>query len=132
MRLKVLIILLCATGLVFAKGRQPGDGQFEVPDKLQGSAANRNSAYQPPAWDYQPPQRSANDDSKRRDKDVKKTDGTKPVVESPAPNADAFPDYSTPQPTQTAPPLSKDSLEPPLPDEPGGDPDARPSSKTKN
>jgi len=50
-------------------------------------------------------------------------------ADSPAPSTEAFPDYTTPQPTKAAPPLAKDSIEPPLPDETGGNMDKTPSFK---
>lgn len=100
-----------------AQGRKPT--VQDIKPAQRGSAANPNSAYNPPAWSYQPP---ANVDktASAHPKSATTTNKQKPTPDSPAPSNDAFPDYVEPQqPAKPAPPLAKDSLEPPLPDEPG-------------
>lgn len=120
-----VVAVLWAATPVLAKGRQPGDGDFEVPKSQRGSAANPNPAYAPPAWDYTPASRQSRPSSDAKNKAPKA--GSRPAnVPAEAPAPDAFPDYSTPQPAAAPPPPplapSHGSVEPPLPDEPGGDP----------
>ena len=118
----IAAIVALTAGSVFAMGRKAGDGQ-DIQPVQRGSPANPNSAYNPPAWDYAPrADREPKPDSRAK---TNKASSQKPVPDAPAP--DAFPDYTAPQPAKTAPPLAQDSVEPPLPDEPGGDPDKRPS-----
>ena len=117
-------LCLGLAGSAFALGRKPGDGD-DIHPVQKGSPANPNSAYNPPAWSYTAPAEKDPTASKR----AKAKTAQKPVADSPAPAADAFPEYTAPQPAAAAPPLAKDSIEPPLPDEPGGNLDKKPSFK---
>jgi hypothetical protein len=118
----LLIVGIAANG--FALGRKPGDGD-DIHPVQKGSPANPNSAYNPPSWSYTAPAEKDPTASKH----AKTKTAQKPVPDSPAPAADKFPEYTAPQPTASAPPLAKDSIEPPLPDEPGGNLDKKPSFK---
>jgi len=109
---------------VFGMGRKPGDRE-DIQPVQRGSPANPNSAYNPPAWSYKP---AVEKDPTAGARPKTKT-AQKPVPDSPAPSSEAFPEYTAPQPAAPAPPLAKDSLEGPLPDEPGGNLDKKPSFK---
>jgi hypothetical protein len=120
-------LLIGITSVAFGFGRKPGDGQ-DIQPVQRGSAANPNAAYSAPSWSYTAPQNNDPTASKRT-KTKSSAATRKTVPDSPAPASDAFPDYATPQTAKSGQPLSKDSIEPPLPDEPGGNLDKKPSFK---
>jgi|GEM_PF-2496903 len=124
-RLGLALLLMGSSTLGFAMGRKAGDGD-DIEPVQRGSPANPNTAYNPPSWNYTP---KAEQDPTATKHPKTKAGAKKAVADSPAPSTEAFPDYTTPQPTKAAPPLAKDSIEPPLPDETGGNMDKTPSFK---
>jgi hypothetical protein len=122
--LSVALLLVGITAPGFSMGKNSPDRSNIQPAKL-GSPANPTSAYSPPSWSYTPPPEKDPTASKH----PRTKTAQKPVADSPAPAADAFPEYTAPQPAASSPPLAKDSIEPPLPDEPGGNLDKKPSFK---
>src|ERR1700760_102796 len=87
------ILLAGCTAFGFAMGRNSPD-RTDIQPVQKGSAANPNSAYNPPTWSYKPP---VNKDPTAT-KHAKTKTAQKPVADSPAPASDAFPEYTTPQP----------------------------------
>jgi len=133
---QVFMIAVCA-GLIsvsgWSMGRKNGDG-YDIQPVKKGSAANPNPAFTPPSWGDEP--RSIYAEERKPKKAGKSKANAKNTVpdepDAPKESPDAFPDYAAPQADASIPmvPIKatpKDSLEPPLPDEPGGDPDKRPS-----
>jgi len=127
----ILVLTLCILPLTgWAMGRKSGDG-YEIEPVKRGSAANPNPAYSAPTWgdDYRPSaSRTPSKTSKAKKGAIANTPDEPDVPKS----TDPFPDYAAPQlgatpPSQPMKATPIDSLEPPLPDEPGGDPDQRPS-----
>jgi len=130
-RRSFLVLSMLALGVsAYGMGRKSGDG-YEIEPVKRGSAANPNPAFSAPDWGDDS-RRSVNDAPKPRKSQAAKPTKPHAAPDEPEAPSDQFPDYQTPEAVnapakQTPPPLSKDSLEPPLPDEPGGDPDKRPS-----
>jgi len=126
-KLGCLGLLFLVPLTVCAMGKKSGSRE-DIQPVQRGSPANPNSAYNPPSWSYTPPagHESA---AKKQAKTPAKSESKKAVPDSPAPAAEAYPDYNAPQPSTGAPPLAKDSIEPPLPDEPGGNLDKKPAFK---